>query len=209
VLKTTRMRNTIFFPVIFITILGLQGCAEKPGNITAVNDPPSGISMQHITLNEETDSVIFLLYKRNEEVVNKSLHQVISYSFLETNMQQAKAEEKKKKAGNAKNTTEEVFSYQGTYSFGNKKFIGVVDFKGVETNGSLKFVISIGSSKGCTSSLRGSAKFTEPGVATYRDSTSGCNLTFMFANNKLEVKENKCKLFHGATCQFHGTFSKE
>lgn len=209
-LKTTIMRNTIFYPGIFITILGLQNCGVSPVTKPALNDQASSVTTYHIALNEETDPVTFLLYKQNEEIVSSSLPQTISYRFIETNMQEAKSDGPKGQIGSAKNMSAEVFSYQGTYSFGNKKFIGMVDFKGIQQNGNLDFIISIGSSKGCTSSLKGSAKFAKPGLATYRDSSSGCSLSFLFTDkNKLEVKENNCHLFHGATCQFHGTFKKE
>jgi hypothetical protein len=79
-----------------------------------------------------------------------------------------------------------------------------INYKGSKK---FKFQLVVGTSRGCTGDVEGTATFKSQNVATY--SSSNCEgLTFTFSGNKVTVSENNCQYWHGTSCSFDGEFGK-
>lgn len=65
----------------------------------------------------------------------------------------------------------------------------------------------------CLGELKGQAKWVDINTAEYNgdftsETTVGCRLTFIFSGNRVIVREHECNDFHGASCDFEGTFRR-
>jgi len=77
---------------------------------------------------------------------------------------------------------------------------------------SFKFRIGIGSNNpACVGEFSNRAYWIAPNVAESQFSihnNHSCRLIFVFSGNALVVKECECGNFHGASCDFEGTYSR-
>ncbi len=111
----------------------------------------------------------------------------------------------------------------GTYYRSDEYGRGDITFQEVQRGKikGLNFEISIaGGTRGiCIGGLKGKAKWIDANVAEFngefneRDAENGeaigCRLTFIFSSNRVVVREHDCNNFHGASCQFEGTFKRQ
>jgi|GEM_PF-5433773 len=108
----------------------------------------------------------------------------------------------------------------GTYYRSDEYGRGDITFKEVGSGKSkrLNFYVSIaGAQRGtCIGDHRGKAKWIESNVAEYNGDFNevnsdgeavGCRLTFVFAGNRVTVRETNCNDFHGVSCQFEGKYT--
>lgn len=72
----------------------------------------------------------------------------------------------------------------------------------------IKFSIVIAKAKGCTGELKEEIALIQGNKAIYMDENK-CRLTFEFNDEKkINVQEENCSIYHGASCDFVGTYSK-
>ena len=65
----------------------------------------------------------------------------------------------------------------------------------------------------CLGELKGQAKWVDINTAEYNgdfnsETAAGCRLTFIFSGNRVIIREHECDDFHGASCDFEGTFRR-
>jgi hypothetical protein len=106
----------------------------------------------------------------------------------------------------------------GTYYRSDENGKGDITFREVNRGKSrvLNFEVLIaGATRGtCVGDMKGKAKWIDTNVAEYENSPEAaenpiCRLTFIFSKNRVLVREDDgCKFYHGAACQFEGTYEK-
>ncbi len=79
----------------------------------------------------------------------------------------------------------------------------------------LRFAIKVFGRKEapCLGELKGQAKWVDIHTAEYNgdlnsETAVGCRLTFIFSGNRVIIREHECSDFHGASCDFKGTFRR-
>ena len=108
----------------------------------------------------------------------------------------------------------------GTYYRSDKYGKGDITFKEVGNGKSkrLNFYVSIGGARWgtCIGDHRGKAKWIDANIAEYNGDFNevnsdgaavGCRLTFVFAGNRVTIRETNCDDYHGAMCQFEGIYT--
>lgn len=77
----------------------------------------------------------------------------------------------------------------------------------------IEFDLSVSGSKSapCAGDLKGTAKFINQNTFEYVsdvEDAKNCHLTFTFSGKKLTIRETECGFFHGAMCEFDGSYRK-
>ncbi len=106
----------------------------------------------------------------------------------------------------------------GTYYRSDENGRGDITFREVKRGKTkvLNFEVFVaGATTGtCIGDMKGKAKWIDTNVAEYENSPEDpenpiCRLTFIFSKNRVLVREeDSCKFYHGASCQFEGTYKK-
>jgi hypothetical protein len=65
----------------------------------------------------------------------------------------------------------------------------------------------------CLGDLKGKAKWIDANTAEYNGDlesakTPGCRITFIFSGKRVLIREHDCNDFHGASCDFEGTYRR-
>lgn len=102
-------------------------------------------------------------------------------------------------------------SRAGTYAFSTDNGSGEIRISNTNHR-SFRFKIGVGSrTPACVGDFINRANWIAANVAEYRfdmDDTHACRLIFVFSGSDLIVKECECSNFHGASCNFEGTYTK-
>ena len=101
---------------------------------------------------------------------------------------------------------------EGTYGYRHgDNASGEVTISNANTR-SFGFKIGIGSlSPACVGEFSNRANWIAPNVAEYRfgmNDRHACRLIFIFSGNDLIIRECACYDFHGASCNFEGTYTR-
>jgi uncharacterized membrane protein len=95
----------------------------------------------------------------------------------------------------------------GTYEYENEFSSGSAIIHDLGNN-QFTFEIIIGTIKGCTGEISGTATIIVGGLGEYSD--DNCQkLTFIFEEKELTIYENECSYLHGSSCGFSGDYIKK